>query len=70
MLLLDIDDFKAINDRFGHVEADVLLHDIGSRLRDALPGSVVVARLGGDEFAALVDPPTIPRASRCAQRAR
>ncbi len=56
MLLLDIDDFKAINDRFGHVEADVLLHDIGTRLREALPGSVVVARLGGDEFAALLDP--------------
>ena len=60
MLLLDIDDFKAINDRFGHVEADVLLHDIGTRLRDALPGSVVVARLGGDEFAALVDPADDP----------
>jgi diguanylate cyclase (GGDEF)-like protein/PAS domain S-box-containing protein len=60
MLLLDIDDFKAINDRFGHVEADVLLHDIGTRLRDALPASVVVARLGGDEFAALVDPADDP----------
>ena len=60
MLLLDIDDFKAVNDRFGHVEADVLLHDIGTRLRDALPGSVVVARLGGDEFAALVDPADDP----------
>ena len=60
MLLLDIDDFKAINDRFGHVEADALLQDIGTRLRDALPGSVVVARLGGDEFAALVDPADDP----------
>ena len=60
MLLLDIDDFKAINDRFGHVEADVLLHDIGRRLREALPGSVFVARLGGDEFAALVDPAEDP----------
>jgi diguanylate cyclase (GGDEF)-like protein/PAS domain S-box-containing protein len=60
MLLLDIDDFKAINDRFGHVEADVLLRDIGARLRDALPETVVVARLGGDEFAALVDPADDP----------
>ena len=60
MLLLDIDDFKAINDRFGHVEADVLLHDIGTRLRDALPARCVVARLGGDEFAALVDPADDP----------
>ena len=60
MLLLDIDDFKAINDRFGHVEADALLQDIGKRLREALPESVVVARLGGDEFAALVDPADDP----------
>jgi len=60
MLLLDIDDFKAINDRFGHVEADVLLRDIGARLRQALPGSVVIGRLGGDEFAALVDPAEDP----------
>ncbi len=60
MLLLDIDDFKAINDRFGHVEADVLVRDIGARLREALPGSVVIGRLGGDEFAALVDPADDP----------
>jgi diguanylate cyclase (GGDEF)-like protein/PAS domain S-box-containing protein len=60
MLLLDIDDFKAINDRFGHVEADALLQHIGKRLRQALPDSVVVARLGGDEFAALVDPADDP----------
>ena len=60
MLLLDIDDFKAINDRFGHVEADVLLRDIGARLREALPGSVVIGRLGGDEFAALLDPADDP----------
>jgi diguanylate cyclase (GGDEF)-like protein/PAS domain S-box-containing protein len=60
MLLLDIDDFKAINDRFGHLEADVLLRDIGARLREALPGPVVIGRLGGDEFAALVDPADDP----------
>ena len=60
MLLLDIDDFKAINDRFGHVEADLLLRSIGARLRDALPAPVVVARLGGDEFAALVEPADDP----------
>jgi diguanylate cyclase (GGDEF)-like protein/PAS domain S-box-containing protein len=60
MLLLDVDDFKAINDRFGHVDADLLLRDVGARLRDALPETVVVARLGGDEFAALVEPTDDP----------
>jgi diguanylate cyclase (GGDEF)-like protein/PAS domain S-box-containing protein len=60
MLLLDVDDFKAVNDRFGHVDADTLLRDIGTRLRDALPDTIVVARLGGDEFAALVEPTDDP----------
>jgi diguanylate cyclase (GGDEF)-like protein/PAS domain S-box-containing protein len=55
VLILDIDDFKAVNDRFGHVDADAVLRDVGSRLRVALPPSVTVARIGGDEFAVLVE---------------
>lgn len=55
LLMLDIDDFKAVNDRFGHMDADTVLRDLGSRLRVALPPTVTVARIGGDEFAALVE---------------
>ena len=55
VLILDIDDFKAVNDRFGHVDADAVLQDVGSRLRVALPPTMTVARIGGDEFAALVE---------------
>jgi diguanylate cyclase (GGDEF)-like protein/PAS domain S-box-containing protein len=55
VLILDIDDFKAVNDRFGHVDADAVLGDVGSRLRVALPPTMTVARIGGDEFAALVE---------------
>ena len=55
VLILDIDDFKTVNDRFGHMDADAVLHDVGSRLRVALPPTVTVARIGGDEFAALVE---------------
>ncbi len=55
VLILDIDDFKTVNDRFGHMDADAVLHDVGSRLRVALPPTVAVARIGGDEFAALVE---------------
>ncbi len=55
VLMLDVDDFKAVNDRFGHMDADAVLLDIGSRLRVALPPTVTVARIGGDEFAALVE---------------
>jgi len=55
LLILDIDDFKTVNDRFGHMDADAVLYDVGSRLRVALPPTVTVARIGGDEFAALVE---------------
>ena len=55
VLILDVDDFKAVNDRFGHMDADAVLRDIGSRLRVALPPTVTVARIGGDEFAVLVE---------------
>ena len=55
VLMLDIDDFKTVNDRFGHMDADAVLQDLGSRLRVALPPTVTVARIGGDEFAALVE---------------
>jgi diguanylate cyclase (GGDEF)-like protein len=55
VLVLDIDDFKAVNDRFGHLDADAVLRDVGSRLRVALPPTVTVARIGGDEFAVLVE---------------
>ena len=70
MLLLDIDDFKAINDRFGHVEADVLLHDIGARLRDALPGSVVSGGSAATNSRRSSTRRTIRRASPFARRAR
>ncbi|MCZ7588579.1 MAG: EAL domain-containing protein [Gaiella sp.] len=55
VLMLDIDDLKAVNDRFGHMDADEVLQDLGSRLRVALPPTVTLARIGGDEFAALVE---------------
>ncbi|MFN0094445.1 MAG: putative bifunctional diguanylate cyclase/phosphodiesterase [Dehalococcoidia bacterium] len=54
-LLIDMDDFKGINDTFGHAMGDAVLVEAAARLRAALPGGLV-ARLGGDEFAALVDP--------------
>lgn len=50
MLLIDIDRFKDINDALGHDHGDLLLTQIGPRLKEALRESDTVARLGGDEF--------------------
>lgn len=53
VLLMDLDEFKDINDTLGHDTGDGLLREVGRRLRAAMPEPITVARLGGDEFAAL-----------------
>jgi diguanylate cyclase (GGDEF)-like protein len=51
---LDIDDFKKVNDRFGHDRGDELLIAIARTIKENARASDVVARLGGDEFAILM----------------
>ena len=54
VLYLDLNDFKMVNDRFGHAVGDKLLVDVGCRLKECLREMDLVARLGGDEFAIVV----------------
>jgi diguanylate cyclase (GGDEF)-like protein len=54
VLMLDLDDFKPVNDTYGHHAGDLLLISVAERLSDCLAGSDSAARLGGDEFAVLV----------------
>jgi diguanylate cyclase (GGDEF)-like protein len=53
--LLDLDDLKPINDRYGHAIGDRLLVELAGRLRMALGGEDYVARLGGDEFVLVIE---------------
>lgn len=69
VLFMDIDDFKLVNDSYGHVLGDNLLVQVAERLRGILRASDTAARLGGDEFAILLEGEIdIDEACRVAQR--
>lgn len=55
LILIDLDNFKAINDTLGHAHGDTCLVKTGERLRQCAPLGALVARIGGDEFAILTD---------------
>jgi two-component system cell cycle response regulator len=54
VLMLDIDNFKAVNDTYGHAVGDEILKEFAGRLQDKLRGFDMVARMGGEEFVALL----------------
>jgi diguanylate cyclase (GGDEF)-like protein/PAS domain S-box-containing protein len=67
LIMLDLDDFKPINDSVGHAAGDELLKGIGEVLRERVRRSDMVARLGGDEFAVLLPQASRQQAARVAE---
>ncbi|MCL4316250.1 MAG: EAL domain-containing protein, partial [Gammaproteobacteria bacterium] len=68
LLLMDLDRFKEVNDTLGHQKGDLLLRQIGPRLRNVLRDSDTLARLGGDEFAAVLPHAGADEAALVAQK--
>ena len=69
LMMLDLDHFKSINDRFGHAVGDEVLRVFANVARSSMRGSDIVGRLGGEEFAVIVAEP-MEFAARIAERLR
>jgi diguanylate cyclase (GGDEF)-like protein len=68
MFVIDLDDFKPVNDSLGHHVGDALLVSVARRLRHNARPEDTVARLGGDEFAVLLAPISPSEAAAVAER--
>ncbi|MDH4335251.1 MAG: EAL domain-containing protein, partial [Chloroflexota bacterium] len=69
VMFIDLDDFKFINDLYGHAAGDAMLIEVAARLNACTRGTDLTARLGGDEFAILMDDaPDLVVATRVAGR--
>ncbi len=70
VLLIDLDHFKTINDRFGHALGDRVLEIFAAATLDSVRGSDLIGRIGGEEFAAVLYDTTSDRAVAVAERIR
>ncbi len=70
LLMIDVDQFKSVNDTYGHVVGDHVLASVGAVLRDCGRAFDLVSRVGGDEFALLLPDTDVPGAVGVAERIR
>ena len=70
LIVFDLDDFKDVNDRIGHLAGDAVLAEAAERVRDVVRSADVPCRIGGDEFAVIMPESGLPDAERLHLRVR
>ncbi len=70
IMMIDIDHFKRLNDRYGHAQGDVVLREVGSAIAMTLRAEDTPVRYGGEEFAVILRRASAPQASEAAERVR
>jgi diguanylate cyclase (GGDEF)-like protein len=68
LVVLDLDDFKAINDRIGHLTGDAVIAESADRVRDVVRSADIACRIGGDEFAVILPESTLTDADQLYRR--
>ena len=68
LIVFDLDDFKAVNDRIGHLAGDSVLADAAERVRDVVRSADIACRVGGDEFAVILPESTLDDADQLYRR--
>jgi diguanylate cyclase (GGDEF)-like protein len=68
LVIFDIDDFKAINDRIGHLAGDAVLASVAERLQSVVRSADIACRVGGDEFAVILPESTVADAEQLYRR--
>ncbi|MHB1242970.1 MAG: GGDEF domain-containing protein [Gaiellaceae bacterium] len=68
LVVFDLDDFKAINDRIGHLAGDAVLAEAAERVRDVVRSADVACRVGGDEFAVILPESSLADADQLYKR--
>ena len=68
LIVFDVDDFKAVNDRIGHLAGDAVLAEVAERVRSVVRSADVACRIGGDEFAVIMPESGVDDARGLSQR--
>lgn len=70
LIVIDIDNFKQVNDRFGHIVGDAVIQSVAESLKASIRASDLLVRYGGDEFLVLVENISLERALKIAEKIR